>query len=60
MKQSLIKIPDLRWMRENEACIVPQVIVNSPAHQAGLEPFFDYIISIDGVRLVRIVLMQQF
>lgn len=33
-------------------CCVPQVHDNSPGHQAGLEPFFDFIISICDTRLV--------
>ena len=28
---------------------------NSPGSAAGLEPFFDYIIAVNGVRLVRAV-----
>ena len=26
---------------------------NSPGHRAGLEAYFDYIVSIEGIRLVR-------
>lgn len=33
-------------------CCVSQVHDNSPGHQAGLEPFFDFIISICDTRLV--------
>lgn len=29
-----------------------QVQENSPGHRAGLEPFFDFIVSINGSRLV--------
>lgn len=29
-----------------------QVLDNSPAVRAGLETYFDFIVSIDGVRLV--------
>lgn len=32
---------------------VLKVQPNSPGALAGLEPFFDYIISLDGKRLVR-------
>lgn len=30
-----------------------QVQENSPGHRAGLEPFFDFIVSINNTRLVR-------
>ena len=30
-----------------------QVLDNSPALKAGMEAYFDFIISVDGVRLVR-------
>ena len=30
-----------------------QVLDNSPAQRAGLETYFDFVISIDGIRLVR-------
>jgi len=30
-----------------------QVQENSPGHRAGLEAYFDYIVSIEGIRLVR-------
>lgn len=30
-----------------------QVQENSPGHRAGLEPFFDFIVSINDTRLVR-------
>jgi predicted metalloprotease with PDZ domain len=33
-------------------CVL-QVHDNSPGSAAGLEPFFDYIIAVNGVRLVR-------
>lgn len=29
-----------------------QVLENSPGYQAGLEPYFDYIVSINDIRLV--------
>lgn len=32
-------------------CVV-QVQENSPGHRAGLEPFFDFIVSINNTRLV--------
>ena len=31
-----------------------QVLENSPAHRAGLEAYFDFIVSIDGIRLVSV------
>jgi hypothetical protein len=35
---------------------VSQVQENSPGHLAGLEAFFDFIVSIGNVRLVRLML----
>ena len=35
--------------------VTPQILENSPAHHAGLEAYFDFVISIDGVRLVGVV-----
>lgn len=32
-----------------------QVLDNSPAQRAGLETYFDFVISIDGIRLVRLM-----
>lgn len=32
--------------------VMLQVLENSPAHRAGLEAYFDFIVSIDGIRLV--------
>ena len=29
-----------------------QVLDNSPAQRAGLETYFDFVVSIDGIRLV--------
>lgn len=34
------------------ALLFLQVQENSPGHRAGLEPFFDFIVSINGSRLV--------
>ena len=34
---------------------VTQVLDNSPAQRSGLEPYFDFIVSIDGIRLVSTV-----
>lgn len=42
----------LAWLVEGCVLLSLQVIENSPAQQAGLEAFFDFIIAIDGVRLV--------
>jgi predicted metalloprotease with PDZ domain len=33
---------------------VLRVQENSPGSRAGLEPFFDYIIAVNGIRLVRL------
>jgi len=34
-----------------------QVQENSPGHRAGLEPFFDFIVSINNTRLVGLLHM---
>jgi hypothetical protein len=31
---------------------VLHVLPNSPGHRAGLDPFFDFIVCINGIRLV--------
>jgi len=33
-------------------CLILQVQENSPGHRAGLEAFFDFIVSIGNTRLV--------
>ena len=35
-----------------------QVLENSPAHRAGLEAYFDFIVSIDGIRLVSVYIIM--
>ena len=36
-----------------------QVLENSPAHRAGLEAYFDFIVSIDGIRLVSVYILNM-
>lgn len=51
MINSLTLKPSLGIICVSDLCVW-QVQVNSPGHQAGLEPFFDFIISICDTRLV--------
>ena len=39
-------------------CVCVQVLDNSPAKKAGMEAYFDFLVSIDGVRLVGVLCLE--
>ena len=44
----------------SEGYHVLRVHEGSPGYKAGLEPFFDFLVAIDNIRLVRLFLLTCF